>query len=234
MKNIKDYREKELKLYIIANVLLILATSNIISYNQSTESIEYFKTIIEILNISLISGFISIIAFLSDSIYSNGMKSKLVNIFGLIKQPGEKVFSDIFKGCKDIRIEKNDALNSYGNIKSRIDELEGKSKEKRKYENSQWYKIYHKYRNEEMIFVSNRDYLLCRDIFISTVSIMILYISFTLIFKIIKFSSIYFICLLVLLVISNISCHLKAKRMVFNVIAYDLSERDNNDVIKNV
>ena len=234
MKNIKDYREKELKLYIIANVLLILATSNIIPYNQSTKSIEYLKTIIEILNMSLISGFISIIAFLSDSIYSSGMKYKLVSIFGLIKQPGEKVFSDIFKGCKDNRIEKNDALSSYKKIKSRIDELEGKSKDKRRYENSQWYKIYYTYRNEDMIFISNRDYLLCRDIFISTVSLMILYISFTLIFKIIEFSSIYFICLLVLLVISNISSHFKAKRMVFNVIEHDLSERNNNDVVKNV
>lgn len=224
MNNIKDYRNKELKLYMIANVLIILATSENISYNEITGNTDYIKKIIELLNISLISGFMSIITFLLDSLYSSNIKSKLLNLFDIIPEPGERIFSNIFSNkYKDHRIDINDARIEYNDIKVGMQSLI--KKEKKIYENTQWYKIYHKYRNQDMIFISNKDYLLCRDIYIATINIIILYLLFSKIFKIINFSNIYFISILILAVISNISAHGKSKRKVYNVIAYDLSEK---------
>ena len=224
MNNIKDYRNKELKLYMIANILIILATSENISYNEITGNVYYIKKIVELLNISLISGFMSIITFLLDSLYSSNIKSKLLNLFDIIPEPGERIFSNIFNNnYKDHRIDINDALIEYNDIKVCMERLT--KKEKNIFENTQWYKIYHKYRNQDMIFISNKDYLLCRDIYIATINIIILYLLFSKIFKIINFSNIYFISILILAVVSNISAHGKSKRKVYNVIAYDLSEK---------
>lgn len=223
MNNIKEYRDKELKLYMIANLLLILATSKIISYDEITGNIDYIKTIIGFLNISLISGFTSIITFLLDSMYSSNMKSKLLNIFNLIHPPGEMIFTDLFNNdYKDNRINYNDVVSVYSEIKSSIENMN--SNDKRKYENSNWYKIYHKYRDVDMIWQSNKDYLLCRDLFIASINIIIIYLIFSKILKVIVFSSTYFISIIILAFISNISAHGKAKRMVYNVIAYDLGE----------
>ncbi|MDB8793196.1 hypothetical protein PN290_08825 [Romboutsia sp. 1001216sp1] len=229
MNNIKDYREKELKLYIIANILLILVMSKIIFYNETTGNIDYVKSVIDFLNISLISGFMSIITFLLDSMYSSGIKSKFLNLCGLISQPGESVFSNIFNDThKDNRINRIDASTEYIEIKNRIANLDEKSR--KKYENSQWYKIYHKYRNEDMIFISNRDYLLCRDLYISSINIIVMYLIFSQIFRMIDFSIMYFISILIIAIISNISAQSKSKRMVYNVIAYDLSEKSKSKV----
>ena len=105
MNNLKDYRDKELKLYIIANIFLILAICNGESYTEADKVINYIKNINEFLNLSLILGFLSIITFLFDSIYSSNAKSKLLNIFGIIKEPGEKIFTKLLNNnYKDNRI----------------------------------------------------------------------------------------------------------------------------------
>lgn len=223
MNNIKEYRDKELKLYMIANLLLILATSKIIFYDEITGNIDYIKTIIDFFNISLISGFISVITFLLDSIYSSNIKLKLLNIFDLIHSPGENIFTNLFNNnYKDNRINYNDAILVYSEIKNNMENMD--KNDKRKYENSEWYKIYHEHRNVDMIWYSNKDYLLCRDLFIASINIIVIYFIFSKIFRLIVFSNIYFISITILAILSNISAHSKAKRMAYNVIAYDLSE----------
>ena len=51
-----------------------------------------------------------------------------------------------------------------------------KEKSKRKkYENSNWYIIYSKYREEKMIQISNREYLMTRDFIFVTIALFIIY-----------------------------------------------------------
>ena len=71
--------------------------------------------------------------------------------------------------ANDKRFTKEKALQKYANIYEIIDNLIGK--EKRKASNDAWYSIYLKYENKTKIFISQRDYLLCRDLCISTLYI---------------------------------------------------------------
>ena len=57
-----------------------------------------------------------------------------------------------------------------------------------------------------------------------------MYLIFSQIFRMIDFSIMYFISILIIAIISNISAYSKSKRMVYNVIAYDLSEKSKSKV----
>ena len=94
-------------------------------------------------------------------------------------------------------------------------------KQKRKYENAQWYKIYNNYKNESKILIANRYFLLSRDLTIITIMLIIIY--FILIgLKIIVFSKTIVTVMLIELIVSNISMRGKATRLAYNVISEDI------------
>lgn len=87
------------------------------------------------------------------------------------------------------------------------------------------YQIYAKHRNVPMIFVSHRDYLLCRDIYFATIIIIVFYALIAFLLKTIPFSKQLLALEAVFLICSNIAARQRGKRYVANVIAYDLQEK---------
>ena len=100
-------------------------------------------------------------------------------------------------------------------------------KQRRLYENDQWYKIYTKYKNSSMILSSHRDYLLCRDIYFATLIMILLYGFTTMLLKNISFSWQLIVFEVVLMFFINIATRQRANRFVDNVITLDLQEQAN-------
>ena len=218
MESIKDYRNKELIAYIIANVIFIIFLSNSISIN---DALKYSESIIKIGSSLLFSSIVSVFAYFSDSILRGDIKDKVVDLWR--RRPGEVVFSEIKLKSKDVRFTREQAIEKYKDI---YDAFPTEKKEKYRYENSNWYKIYHKYRKAEKVYNSNRDYLLCRDMHIVTYVITILY---TVISLFTDFTNLTIACIvfeIALLILTNIMAREKAKRFVYNVIAYDLQQSE--------
>ena len=213
--NIKDYKDKEINMYILGIVFLYIYISN--SFNINDDRIMYFN---QLITTTLASGIIYLFTYLSDAIISSYFKDKIIYLFGIINKPGECVFSTIRENAKDDRISKEDAIIIYKDIYENMPKEENKRK---KYENSNWYIIYYKYREEKMIQISNREYLMTRDFVFVTIALLVIYA----ILSILKFTiwNYKFAILLFLLIIINlISANIKAKRFVYNVIALDLAK----------
>ena len=188
MIDIKDYRNNELKNYVIGNILLVLYFSGMFDkiFSQDINSnLNIWGIVIES---ALISSIIYIYVFLLDSMIPGDIKQKIA-YFHIGKLPGYTIFT--------------------------------KMKEREKYENAQWYKMYKDCRNENKILIANRDFLLCRDITIITMMLLILYFILTSL-KIIVFSKIIAIIIVVELIVSNISMRGKARRLAYNVISEDI------------
>lgn len=212
--NIKDYKEKEINLYIVGIIILyiFITRTSIID----AEEVGYINKIITIL---LESGLLYIFTYLADSIVSSYFKDKIIYLFGILKKPGECIFSKIKKNCKDDRIYKKDAEETYKEI---YDNMPEEEKIRRKYENAKWYYIYSRYREEKMIQISNREYLMTRDFVFLTFIIFIIYAIFSLI-RLIMWDWKFVFILVILLSINFVATHIKAKRFAYNVIAFDLA-----------
>ena len=218
MENIKDYRNKELTWYIIANILILFCMLSGFNLNITSEVSSTAEIVNKVLGISVFSGIIYVFVFILDSIFDSTTKKYIVNL--KFKLPGQVVFNNLKnKKYKDIRFTLEDVENKYKDI---YDNMPNEKKEKCNYENKNWYNIYKKHKDDKMIFISNRDYLLSRDMNISTVALLIIYILLT-VFNVIPFESIYIIYLIFMIFITNLITRQKSKRFVLNVIAHDLS-----------
>ena len=80
-----------------------------------------------------------------------------------------------------------------------------------------------------MVYVSNRDYLLCRDMTSSTVVILILYFIFSVGLKLIPFRRECIVYLLIMFLITNIATRTKGMRMVNNVLICDLLVKNESE-----
>lgn len=217
----KDYREKELKMYILACVLLLICLTR--GYSLQMETGEKIVAISTVIDTSLASGCIYMFVYISDALFSSEIKDKIVSLFGLIKKPAYSVFSNIEKNDLDDRFLKDEVTKPYKDIYVNMPEDE---KQADLYQNANWYKIYSKNRDVSMIYSSNRDYLLCRDMFISTISLLVIYML-SIVVKLFEFNIIYVLFLVAMLFVNLWTTHIKAKRFVYNVIAYDLTHRDD-------
>lgn len=211
----KDYQKKEIKYYIFANLLLLLY---LVEFDLSMISIN--EIILRMINFGVISGFIGVLIFIVDSLFSSEFKTSLLYLWGNL--PGCTVFSEIRKGdYDDIRFLKDDALKLYKDI---YDNMPISKEELEKYENSCWYRIYNCYRDKEIVRMSNRDYLFCRDVFTTTLINLIVYVI-CLFALCLEFSRMYILYLIVMLVVTNISARIKAKKLIYHVIAIDIHTR---------
>lgn len=223
MSDMKDYREKELKMYILACILLLICLTK--EYSFQIETGENILAISDLIDTALVSGSIYIFAYISDALFSSKIKDKIVSLFGLIKKPGYTIFSDIEKDNIDDRFLKEEALKYYKDI---YENMPKDNKKAYLYQNEKWYKIYSKIRDVSMIHTSNRDYLLCRDMFFSTISLAVLY-TLSVVLDLFVFNKIYVLFLITMFFMNLAATHIKAKRFAYNVIAYDLTHRDMND-----
>ena len=219
MNNIKDYREKELKNYVIGNVLFFLVFSGkiqkIIEFGINN-SVNIWGTIIES---ALLSSIIYIYIFLMDALIAGNHKFKIC-YFPIEKMPGYTIFSDMKKKVNDDRFLQEDVLVKYKHV---YDNMPMKNRDK--FENANWYKIYDECKDEAKVFTANRDYLLCRDMNIITIWLLVAYIIAVFLMKILVFSWNVILFLVLEYIATNIAMRVKGKRLAYNVIAVDILKK---------
>lgn len=160
------------------------------------------------------------IVFILDAIYSDKAKNRLI----WAKQclPGEIVFSKSYSEHEDIRIDneivKKEYVDIYKNMPSAI-------KDKKKYENRR-YGLYNKYEQNSKVYFSQREWLLCRDIYAGYFTSLVCYLLLQVAVDKQNISFEFIGYLLIMLIISNIAARIKSKRFVLNVIAVDLANRE--------
>lgn len=219
MSNLKDYRDKELSLYVIANILLFLIVHKFISID-----VNEIATETNVLSEIFASATLSAIAFgfiiVTECLFTSEFKGKLLYLFGILKQPGSTIFTKIKQKNPDNRFSYQTVKDKYPKI---YDGLPKEIIKRQRYENEHWYSIYNQCRDTSMILHSQRDWLLFRDIYISTILMITIYVI-ALVINFVKFNEIYMIYLIIALATTNIGANRKANRFAFNVIAYDLTK----------
>ena len=104
--------------------------------------------------------------------------------------------------------------------------LPSNKKSKYIYENSKWYKIYQKHQEKKAVFQCQKDYLICRDLFIESIMFLVLYFLVLIAFNGVTNFSWNLIAVLVLIsIITNIATHVKINRFVNTVIAVNIANK---------
>ena len=228
-KDIKDYRNSELKSYVLGNILIILISSGLLEniYTLAKEALSW-ESILPILSSVVLSSVLYIYVFLADSIVPAEWKNKLI---WMVKgKPGETIFTSIRKKNRDYRFSSEQADILYKKVYTSISNVD--DKKKKEIENIAWYRIYKKHEEHPQVIISHRDFLLCRDMCIMTLLIEIGYVCLQIYLK----QPISWKMILIL-VFEFVSCWIaaynKSKTFAYNVIALDISkseiqESDNN------
>lgn len=223
MESLKNYRNNELKWFLVANVLLMILTSKSFEFKEGDLLNQVIINIEKIISISIFSTTIYVFTFIIDSIIPSNLKVFLVFLWK--KKPSATIFTQIQKNCKDDRFNIEEAKTKYKNIYIKIEKENQFSKD----QTPLWYEIYNKYRDNSIVYGSNRDYLLLRDLHSQVIVLIITYITLILTTGIILFSINYLIYLFVILIVLNIGARIQGKRMVYTVIALDLNESKNTE-----
>ena len=130
--NLKDYREKELKSYVIGNALIIMTLSGIfntlLSFTESAENANNMLSTFgaELISAGIISSILYIYVFILDAIIPGNWKDTICSLYRPL--PGELIFEEIKDKIKDKRFTKEDALQKYANIYENLKSLSEKDK----------------------------------------------------------------------------------------------------------
>ena len=227
--NIKDYRDKELKNYVVGmNILLVLLNYGYIfeidvSKETIAEIVQVAGIILPIFEALAVSAVVGVFVFVFDSIFSISVKD-ILTWQRLIKKPGMKVFTKIrdYK-IRDDRIDYEKAKKKYKKIIANIPS----GKEQYQYQNNKWYIIYNQYEDDNKILVAQRDYLLCRDMCTATATESCA-ILIGMVLRLIPFGVPILVVLAILYIMTIVATYNKAERFCFNVIAKDLSKSKDN------
>lgn len=224
MNNLKNYRENELKWYVISYLIWTVAVCNLDVLKNV--DIDFVVKLEGLFASALLSGVISVLAFVFDSLYSTEAKDGLLYL-GFTKAPGSTIFSEIRESrMKDSRIDISKAQSRYKEIIENIPE----SNEKYQYENTTWYSIYSKYQTDGRVMSVHRDFLLCRDLYITTVSLIVLTLIVMAV-SLLPFNWLVIGYLLVMWLLTNVAAHNKARRFVYTVIAADLAADKKQELV---
>lgn len=219
-KDIKDYRKKELKSFFLANILLILHGTGFVGnivYLLGEES--FWKAVGRLFDSSVLSTVLYIYIFIIDSLISEKIKDKLIwLVTGL---PGNTIFTAIKENNRDKRFTTKMALSVYANLYEKLDS-ESDVKRASKLQNEFWYKLYQKYEKEAQVYISQRDYLLCRDM---TVLMLWILIGSSLFSFVIPWEISFKVWILLCMefFVLWISSRVKGRRFAYNVVAKDLA-----------
>ena len=130
-KNIKDYRDHELKSYVIGNLLIILLLSG--TFDEiMTKDINSFASVFNtVANILITSSISYIFVFLMDSVIPGDVKFSII-YFPFGELPGKTIFSKMKNDCKDMRFTEAEVLFQYKDIYSTLPENKKARKKIRK------------------------------------------------------------------------------------------------------
>ena len=213
----KNYRENELKWYVFAYLLLLIG----IRSNElfSIDNTDCLTNVEKLLPLTLLAGMICTLSFVFDCLYPVNLKEKLLFLKFITTMPGKTIFTRISEGkIDDVRFEIEKAQERYKEI---INNMPSDKKLKEKYENSMWYPLYRKYEKDPRVEAAQRDFLLCRDLYTTTITMLVL-TGLGMKFNFIQFSCLPIKYLVTMLFITNIAAYFKAHRCVNSVIAADL------------
>lgn len=116
MSNIKDYREKELRWYITANILILLLLQGVFNIDSvNKENMEFIELTLNLLSSAALSTVFFCFILVTDSIFSSKAKDVLL-YFGLFHLPAEEIFSQIKTSSYDKRFTKEQAFKKYQEI----------------------------------------------------------------------------------------------------------------------
>lgn len=154
--DLKNYREKELKSFVLGNILLILMETGIVdNIVQLMSSSDLWKAAAELFESSIISSIIYIFVFCFDSILQGRLKDKVIwPIKGL---PGNTIFLDIDKNNKDERFSKQTARKVYEKLYTQIDSCKDKKRNAKNPEPILVRDI-SKYESQAQIYMAQRDF----------------------------------------------------------------------------
>ena len=229
-KDIKDYRGKELKSYVIANFLAILYGTNflykiaeLIGGNRDISVIASSATF------AVFTAVIYIFVFLADALVPSEIKDKAIWPCGC--KPGEKIFTEIREQNEDNRFSAQHVERLYADVYASID-AETNENMKKDIQNNNWYYIYKLHENEAQVCVSQRDSLLCRDLTIITITLFIGFLVLSFISST-SFSWGTLIFLIVEYVVTGYLARYKGIRFAYNVIATDIVAKLAEEKSKN-
>jgi len=228
MNDLKNYQKKELPLFIISNILIFLIVHQIIKI----DTIDCLHNTAKIISQVFVSTILSAIAFgfilVIECLFTSGFKEKLLYLFGFfgfLNLPGCTIFTEIREKNGDNRFSYQDVVENYPELYQNLPE-DGKGRSS--YENEKWYTIYSQNRDVPMIQYSQRDWLLCRDIYISTLVMIFSYVVVA-IMRFVDFNYQYILFLIFEAGITNFGANRKAVRFAYNVIAYDVTKTQKNE-----
>lgn len=231
MNDLKNYRERELKYYAMANMIIVfLSISDVQYYVRCAEQIQNFSSVL--LESTGISILVYLIAFIVDSLYSSRMKSWLLLYFRnsrckCFKMPGELIFIKL-KQSKDPRFEQESINLRYKNI---YELMPCDFIKQCKFQNHKFYELFHAYENKPRVRGPFIEYLLCRDLVALTFTCF-LFVSTLWAFNIVDICSNIFYFYFFAYIILVVCARNKAKRYVSNVIAEDLYSKELNENIE--
>lgn len=229
----KAYRNKELKYFIISNILILIILNygmdKILAFgsNLNSSTIPIIKLIVET---TLTGTILYLLTFVFDSVIPVNIKNNMLLYLTLkrdirfTQMPGEYIFSSLKVESKDLRINVEQVQLKYKNI---YDKLPTDTIERRRFENNHWYQLYNHYAKNDKISVSLKEYLLCRDMTASFCIFIMLYI--TLYFLGIVSISFVILAYFILMYSVLLTCSRnKSKRYVLNVMVEDLYHESNH------
>lgn len=169
-----------------------------------------------IIESALLSSIFYIYVFIMDSLISGEMKF-IICYLEVEKKPGYTIFTKMKRKLKDNRFLQNDVLNKYKEIYENMP-----VENRKKYENNQWFKLYNGCKNESKVYTFYRDYLLCRDLCVSSVWIFVIYLVLVFWLNIFCFSLRVCAFILLEIVVTNIAMRVKGERFAYNVIVVNI------------
>jgi hypothetical protein len=163
MQDVKNYREKELSMYIISNVLVFLLIHGFIELNG--EVLSSTKILSETFNTLVISAIVFGFILVVECLFTSGFKERLLYLFGFFHLPGCTIFSTIRDNNPDNRFSYQKLNKKYSMIYSN---LPTENKQRLRYENEQWYSIYETSRCSCDLCLTARMATLPRYLYINT------------------------------------------------------------------
>lgn len=212
---LKDYRRKDLSLYLLAIFSILFINS--VEWIKITEN-NWQQILVKNSYSAMSFGIAYILVFISTSLIPSDSKLKLL-FCGSKRIPGNIVITRLIsKKWTDIRLSKD----STSEILSKKFGLEKG--------NAQWYSMYSCVQDEPSVLGSNKDFLFARDLSILTIETFVGYLVIVWPLKVVRFNINSFFILLVLIALTVSIVRILGKRFVLNVVVrYLKSEEVKNE-----
>ena len=214
---VKDYKEKELRQYILA-YLLITAASIALHTDFSADNADLLNTLLKMTAMDIWVSGLSVLVVILNEIWSDAMKTRIV--YGIM--PSDTIFSEIEDGKNEFCFDIDVAKEKYKHFSALPPDKQ----------RAEWYKLLHTSRAADCgnVIEGQRMQLMTRDICMSTLSLLILTLLTVVIFTVLKpdgpeywqIFSVPVLYLSVMFFVTKAAAKNRARRFVELVIKEDL------------